>query len=168
MRAAIGCILVLNLGMSFAQVGCTNATFEDKVDSYITRSVPVMDVSELQSSQSEYVILDAREKEEFDISHIPSAQYTGYDKFNIESLKDIPKDADIVVYCSIGYRSEKIGEKLQDMGYTSVKNLYGGIFEWTNRRLPVEDSTGAEVERVHAYSRGWSKWLSNEDVEKVW
>ena len=51
------------------------------------------------------------------------------------------KSDTIVLYCSIGYRSEKIGEKLVEMGYGHVFNLYGGIFEWVNRDLPVYNAS---------------------------
>ena len=39
----------------------------------------------------------------------------------------------IIVYCSIGVRSEDIGEKLKELGYTKILNLYGGIFDWKNK-----------------------------------
>ena len=67
----------------------------------------------------------------------------------------------IVVYCSLGIRSEKISEKLKAEGYSNVRNLYGGIFEWKNKGFEVFDSEGKETEKVHAYSKSWSKWLKN-------
>ena len=66
-----------------------------------------------------------------------------------------------VVYCSIGVRSEKIGEKLQAAGYTNVKNLYGGIFQWKGEGEKVVDSLGLSTERVHAFSKLWGKLLTN-------
>ena len=70
------------------------------------------------------------------------------------------KNKTIVVYCSIGYRSEKIAEKLRRKGYT-VFNLYGGIFDWKNKGNTVVDSLGNTTEKVHAYNEAWSKWLFN-------
>ena len=44
-------------------------------------------------------------------------------------------------------------------GYSNVKNLYGGIFEWKNEGHPVYDSEGKETEKVHAFSKHWGKLL---------
>jgi len=71
-----------------------------------------------------------------------------------------------VVYCSIGVRSEDIGEKLMDAGYNNVTNLYGGIFEWKNKGNQVYDTLGNETERVHAFNKHWGKLLSK--GEKVY
>lgn len=63
------------------------------------------------------------------------------------------------MYCSLGIRSEHIAEKLKKRGYTSVYNLYGGIFEWKNKDYKVYDSNEKETDNIHAYSKAWSKWL---------
>lgn len=58
-----------------------------------------------------------------------------------------------MVYCSVGYRSEKVGEQLQRAGYTQVRNLYGGLSEWMNAgNLPVAQGNAPTV-RMHAFSR---------------
>jgi hypothetical protein len=72
------------------------------------------------------------------------------------------------LYCSIGYRSEKIGEKLKDAGYTNVQNLFGSIFEWVNQELPVENSKDEIVKKVHTYNRLWGKWVDKKKTERVW
>ena len=47
------------------------------------------------------------------------------------------KKTPTIVYCTIGARSETIGEKLKKNGFTNVYNLYGGIFEWKNADFKV-------------------------------
>lgn len=108
---------------------------------------------------SSIVILDTREKEEYTTSHIRNAKYVGYDHFEIDSLKNISKNTRIIVYCSVGYRSERIGEKLLKNGYTQVNNLYGGIFEWVNNDYQVVDMNNQQTNKIHAYSKLWGKWL---------
>lgn len=108
---------------------------------------------------SSIVILDTREKEEYTVSHILSAKNVGYDHFKMDSLKDIPKNTRVIVYCSVGYRSERIGEQLLKEGYTNVYNIYGGIFEWVNNEYPVVDMNNKTTKKVHAYSKLWGKWL---------
>lgn len=115
---------------------------------------------------STIVILDTREKEEYTVSHIRNAKYVGYDHFEIDSLKSIPKNTRIIVYCSVGYRSERIGEKLSKIGFTNVSNLYGGIFEWINNDYSVVDMNNKQTSKVHAYSKLWGKWLTK--GEKVY
>ena len=66
----------------------------------------------------------------------------------------------IVVYCAVGVRSEDIGEILLASGYSEVKNLYGGIFEWKNQGRIVIDSLKKETENVHAYSKYWGRLLT--------
>ena len=106
------------------------------------------------------LFLDTREKEEFDISHIKGATYVGYDNFTMSSIKLVPKNAEIIVYCSIGSRSQDIGEKLKKAGYTNVKNLYGGFFQWNNSGLQKVDSNGNPTVRIHGFSEDWGKWIT--------
>jgi predicted sulfurtransferase len=64
------------------------------------------------------------------------------------------------VYCSLGVRSEDIAETLQKAGYTNIKNLYGGIFNWKNNNLPVVNRQQKPTDSVHVYSKQWGKWLT--------
>ena len=111
-------------------------------------------------------LLDTREPEEFNISHIPNAELAGYDDFEMSSVKQFAKEDTIIVYCSVGYRSERIGEKLQDAGYKHVFNLYGGIFNWKNHDGIVVTSTNDTTQKVHTYNKNWSRFL--EKGEKVY
>jgi len=77
-------------------------------------------------------------------------------------LAGIDKDAPIVIYCSVGYRSEKIGEKLQKAGYKNVINLWGGIFDWANLKLPLVNEDEEKVTSVHPYDENWGRWLAGE------
>lgn len=160
------CFLVFSIFM----IPVVNAQYSihDVLEKYNSGSVPYISVEELRMHQlnDNVVILDAREMEEYQVSHIEHARFIGYSEFDISGLKNYPKDSRIVVYCSLGVRSEKIGEKLRDAGYENVLNLYGGIFSWKNTGYDVVDSEGKNTDRVHAYSKQWSKWLTN--AEKIY
>jgi rhodanese-related sulfurtransferase len=148
---------------------CHDAKFENKVGSMLSYSVPVMSVTDLHGSPAgDITILDAREVDEYNVSHIPGAIYIGANNPDWSVLDNLSKDTPIVLYCSIGYRSEKLGEKLQDKGYTKVFNLFGSIFEWANKGYELTDNQGNLVEKVHTYNRNWSQWVINPSVEKVW
>jgi len=124
------------------------------------RNVPEISVSDLDSLQNSVQLLDARERNEYEVSHLQGAKWVGYDDFDLERVDGLPKDTAIVVYCSVGYRSEKVVEQLLAAGFTNVQNLYGGIFEWANEEKPVVDTQGEPTEKVHAYDRVWGVWLN--------
>lgn len=151
-------IYVVLSGTAFGQ-----DSLKEVLDRQNSHSIPYISVEELAMFQKKgnTTILDAREKKEFDVSHIPSAKNVGFDHFDSEDkqLQQINKEAQIVVYCSIGIRSEKIGERLKKLGFANVKNLYGGIFEWKNKGYEVVDSTAQRTENTHVFSKKWSKWL---------
>lgn len=136
-------------------------SLSDVLRHYNTKSIPYMSVQELAMPKTKVYVLDAREKGEYNTSHIKNAIFVGYDTFELDSvLTKIPnKNSEIVVYCSIGIRSETIASKLKKAGYPNVFNLYGGIFEWKNNNFKVYNFENIETENVHAYSKEWSFWL---------
>ena len=110
------------------------------------------------AAKKKAVFLDARKTEEYNVSHIANAIRVGYTDFSLTKMNGIKKHTPIIVYCSVGYRSEKITEKLLAAGFTNVQNLYGGIFEWVNQGYLVQDSLG-QTKNVHAFNKEWGKWL---------
>ncbi len=163
-------ISTLNLSVSQeTEVRCINPVFEQLVDGYLDYTIPTISVADAYQAKEKYIFLDAREIEEYRTSHIENAIHIGYDNFEIETFKStLPKDTQIIIYCSIGYRSEKIGEILVDNGFQNVSNLYGSIFEWVNQHRPVYDQNGNKTFFLHTYSKKWSKWVEDEDIEKIW
>jgi rhodanese-related sulfurtransferase len=121
-----------------------------------------IDPEDLYTLEEPYVLLDVRTPEEYKISHLKEARFVNYTSFQVDALADIPKDARVVVYCSIGTRSAKAGIALLEAGYTDVHNLRGGIFSWVNNGYPVFDAKG-QTDRIHAYSRFWGFWLTEGD-----
>ncbi len=169
-RIFLGLTVLISSQTLLAQysASCNDPAFTKVVDKYLKASVPQIDVDSLTKYLDEYVIVDARELAEYETSHIAGAHYVGYDDFDPSALDGVPRNQKVVVYCSIGYRSEKVGEKLKDQGYLRVFNLYGGIFEWTNRGNPVVGDHGSKTDTLHGYSKNWSRWASNPDLIKVW
>jgi len=136
-------------------------TLKELLNKYNKESVPYISVQELAMPKTEAIILDARELNEYKVSHINNALHVGYDNFNLNTvLEQIPDTSKtIVVYCSVGIRSENIAHKLKKAGYSNVLNLYGGIFEWKNNNFLVYDINGNKTEDIHVFSKAWSKWL---------
>lgn len=126
----------------------------------LKHDVPEISIDNLNKIKNTVLLLDAREPAEYTVSHLRNAKYVGYKDFNIDALKNTDKHQPIIVYCSVGYRSEKITEKLMNAGFTNVQNLYGGIFEWKNKKLDVYDADGI-TNNIHPYSNTWGLWLKN-------
>jgi rhodanese-related sulfurtransferase len=138
---------------------CGQKTFDEKMESLYKKTVPIIKADSLKPKLEEVVMLDTRAESEYQVSHIQGARFADYDDFEVEQVSDIPKDQEVIVYCSVGYRSERVGEKLQKAGYTNVKNLYGGIFGWKNEGYPVVGMNNMPTDSVHTYNKSWGKWL---------
>jgi rhodanese-related sulfurtransferase len=139
--------------------------FDSLLNVMVTKSVPTVGCEDIKKMKS-VVLLDTREKREYEVSHLKDAHWVGFENFNLKSVAAIPKDANIVVYCSIGVRSGKIGEKLMQAGFTNVHNFYGSIFEWVNQGNPVYDMTGKPTNKIHGYNWKWGVWCNK--GEKVY
>lgn len=142
-------------------LGYSQKNLDQLLKRYNSGNIPYIHVDELKSYPDNIILLDAREQREYATSHLKDAIAVGYDFFNIDSTSQkIPnKNSKIVVYCSLGIRSEDIAEKLKKSGYKNVFNLYGGIFEWKNNQQKVYNLKEQETDSVHAFSKDWSKWL---------
>ncbi len=153
--------LLLSFFLFFSFLSYGQDSISELLKTFNTESVPYISVQELAVTKTDAILLDARETNEFDVSHLQDAIHVGYDDFDIttvtEKIKD--KSTKIVVYCSIGVRSEDIAENLKKAGYTNIYNLFGGIFEWKNKENPIYDSTDDITNNVHVYSKKWGKWL---------
>jgi rhodanese-related sulfurtransferase len=141
-----------------AQKKVTSGSFNTLLKMMLKHNVKEITVPEV-TTRKNAIFLDAREKKEYVVSHIKNAVYVGYDNFDLSAVKNVSKGAEIIVYCSIGKRSEEITQKLNKAGYSNVSNLYGGIFEWVNLQNEVVDMNNKRTTKVHAYGRFWGQWL---------
>lgn len=111
-------------------------------------------------SANDYLILDARSLEEFQVSHLPNAVWIGDDSLAVQRANfDVGKrEPHYLIYCSIGYRSQLIGKQLQDSLGFAIVNLTGGIFSWNQNGFPLEDSLNNATKNVAPYSFFWGLW----------
>ena len=155
--------LLLILGLSITLIQCQNTQkinpnfsqveFDKLADEVSNGNVPDISAKMVKMEKESFIILDCREVNEYEISHIKDARRVGSDDFDLSQIEDIPKSAKIVTYCTVGKRSEKIGEKLQDAGYTNVHNLHGSILSWMNEGNSVIDSQGRKTNKIHGFKR---------------
>lgn len=145
-----------------AQKQVLNSRYASLLERLLSHDVPEISVQSVAKLENP-IYLDTRSGEEFAVSHLEGAIWAGYREFSMERLDHIPKDRPVVVYCSVGYRSEKITARLQEAGFRNSYNLYGGIFEWVNQGKPVVDRSG-RTQKVHGYNWFWGRWVSKGEV----
>lgn len=155
-------LILVNLEANSQAVN--SKAFDIMLCTLLSKTTPLVDIYAIEGL-TDYQVLDAREKNEFDVSHLNNAIWVGYDDFNLSRVSNLNKQKPVLIYCSVGYRSEKIAEKLLAEGFEDVYNLYGGIFEWANAGKPVYRNK-QEVDSVHAYDKVWGVWLNID--EKVY
>lgn len=104
------------------------------------------------------LLLDVREKEEYEVSHLKGAVTALTEKEALQALEGVSLEKPVVLYCSVGYRSSEMAGFLLKRGFEKVYNLEGSIFTWANEGRPVY--RGEErVHIVHPYDRVWGKLL---------
>lgn len=123
-------------------------------------SVTVEELVELQQGSRQVVLVDVRKPKEMKVSMIPGAIDAKAFKREAESYRE----AIVVPYCTVGYRSGLFTHELQQEGW-DVRNLEGSILAWTLAGLPLEDAQGPTT-RVHVYGRTWD--LAAEGFSSVW
>lgn len=162
-------VLIILPFLLFSLVFAQNpAGFDKMATNMADKRVPIIkstQVNQLLDKKKEIIFLDAREPKEYAVSHIKGATFVGYDDFNLSSVEKLDKNKIYVVYCSVGYRSGKIGYKLKEAGFTKVYNLYGGLFDWTNNGFPIYKDN-KKTNLVHPYNKNWGKWLKEEHRSK--
>ena len=85
---------------------------------------------ELMDTKTDYILLDVRTQEEYDLGHIPGAIVIPNEVISEEAESMLTdKGQLILVYCRSGRRSKEAAQKLVDLGYTNVKE-FGGIIDW--------------------------------------
>jgi rhodanese-related sulfurtransferase len=84
-------------------------------------------------------LVDVREDDEWRAGHIKGAVHIGKGVIERDIETKIPNKGDeIILYCGGGFRSALAADALQQMGYTNVVSLDGGMGGWRDRKLPEE------------------------------
>jgi len=85
-------------------------------------------------TQNEVVIIDVRTPAEYQNGHLENAQ-----NINVQSrdfsvrMENFDKERPVYIYCRSGSRSIKAGKILEDMGFTEIYDLKGGILSWKGK-----------------------------------
>ena len=92
-----------------------------------------------KSQSGNAVIVDVREKDEWDEEHIPDAVHMSRGTIELDIEEKIPDlNQTIITHCGGGGRSALAAESLQKIGYKNVRSMAGGFKAWKATGLPTE------------------------------
>jgi rhodanese-related sulfurtransferase len=102
----------------------------------ITEISPQDAAAKLESGEA--VIVDVRDKDEWDEGHIPGAMHMSRGTIELDIEEKVPDpNAMIICHCGGGGRSALVGESLQKMGYKNVRSMTGGFKAWKAAGRPT-------------------------------
>jgi len=89
-------------------------------------------------NRKDAVVVDLREKKEFDSGHIVDSIHIPLAKLKqrIAELKK-HKDNPVIVVCKMGQQSGEAAKLLTEAGHSQVYRLSGGVAEWKAQTLPL-------------------------------
>ena len=102
-------------------------------------AIPTISVSDLKhkiDQKNPMVILDVREKFEYEIARIDGSQLIPLDQLP-DRISELDRNAEIVAFCHTGMRSARAVQFLQGHGYKRSFNLAGGIDAWAHEIDPT-------------------------------
>jgi rhodanese-related sulfurtransferase len=117
----------------------THAGFEKLVadaKNNITEISPQDAAAKLKSGEA--VMIDVRDKDEWDVGHIPDAIHLSRGTIELDIEEKVPDlNAMVICHCGGGGRSALAAENLQKMGYKNVRAMAGGLKAWKAAGLPT-------------------------------
>lgn len=100
--------------------------------------IPAINVKELKrriDAKEKFVLVDVREKFEYDICHLPDARLIPLGELP-SRMSELDSADDIVLQCKSGARSAKALKMLREAGFSKLTNLEGGITAWADEIDP--------------------------------
>lgn len=102
------------------------------------REVTIEQVKQQLGAAGAPMLLDCREPQETNLGRLPNAIVIARGTMETKIEAVVPRDAHLVIYCASGNRSALAADTLQQMGYTNVASMAGGINAWMMSGGPVE------------------------------
>lgn len=100
------------------------------------RETTIDEVQARLDSGESFRLIDVREESEWAAGRLPQAEHLGRGILERDIEERVPDTATpMVLYCGGGYRSALAAQSLQQMGYTNVLSLAGGIRAWRDAGL---------------------------------
>ncbi|HEY5998556.1 MAG TPA: rhodanese-like domain-containing protein [bacterium] len=129
------CLLAGAAGAAGAAEAPAPAASQKMIDD--KASLPVAEARKLMADHKDLLLVDVRAPQEYAQGYIEGSRNIPFIDI-MEGRHSLPKDAPILLICSIGGRSFAAVQLLQEKGYTQVYNLDGGINAWRRATQPLK------------------------------
>ncbi|MEL6891383.1 MAG: rhodanese-like domain-containing protein [Actinomycetota bacterium] len=122
-----------------AAVATDDAARADDAPAAALRTVSATDAAAVIAGASDdLVVLDVRTAEEFAEAHLDGATMIDFYRTDFrDALGELDRDASYVLYCRSGNRSGETLQLMEELGFTSVTEIGGGILSWAAEGLPL-------------------------------
>lgn len=105
-------------------------------------------------AQPSVTILDVRDLNEYSVSHLEGAH-----RYEEGMLDTLEQNKPVLVYCTVGVRSNKLAKTMIEKGFSEVYDLKDGIIGWSNAELQVVNTRNEATDSVHVYNQYFGKLL---------
>jgi adenylyltransferase/sulfurtransferase len=121
------------------------AVSEEAADAAADATISVVQLEQMLKEREEgardFVLVDVREPNEFEINRIPgSVLIPKGDFLNGSALEQLPADKQIVLHCKSGVRSAECLAIVKGAGYADAVHVGGGVVAWVNQIDPSQPS----------------------------
>lgn len=129
----------------------------DQLFERVRSSVSEVDIHTLREAMrngKRAMIVDVREREEWEQGHIPGAKFIPRGFLEMRVEEQVPdKDQPVFIYCAGGVRSVFAAQALEQLGYSNVASVSGGFGSWKDAGLPFEIPRQWSPDQRQRYSR---------------
>ena len=116
--------------------------------------VMAVDFKKILDSGKDLVLIDVRTADEYKAAHIPGAMHIPRGLIEWVTPKKIEDtDTPIYTYCRTGARSAFVAQRLTEMGYTNVTNVYDAFKGWVEAGYSVYNRHGEFVLREGGFEK---------------
>ena len=134
----IGLLLILVTALTLC-FGCSSP--ETETPAQIIEDITAEEANELireNEGNPDFMIIDVRTPEEYADGHIENSVLIDFyaDDFE-EQIGQLDRDGKYLVYCRSGNRSSQSISIMEELGFTEVYNMLGGIGAWNDAGLPT-------------------------------
>ncbi len=102
------------------------------------KEVSINEVKNMIDANEKIILLDVRDKNEFDDGSIPGAINISRGMLEFKVALVVPdKTAKIVVFCGLDLRGPLAAKAMNEMGYKNAVNMIGGLKAWKAAGYPI-------------------------------
>ncbi|MED4783700.1 rhodanese-like domain-containing protein [Brevibacillus choshinensis] len=97
------------------------------------KDLTTQEVEKKLSSDSSLQLIDVRNPDEYEDGHIPGSKLIPLPELPAR-IHEIDQNREVIFICRSGNRSGKACEYLNQLGYSNLNNMVGGMLAWTGKQ----------------------------------